>query len=452
MAETLTEQLAVFVVETNYDDLPADIVVATKRRILDTLGCAWAGSTAPGCDGARQTILAEQAPGAATIWASGERVAARGAAFVNGLQAAALDYDSVHEKGSVHPDIVTVPAAWALAEETGASGRDFLAAVALGTEIACRFGAANEENRGWFHTSTHGVFGGAAASAKLLGLDAGAIADALGLAFFRAGGSQQALLDKRLAKRAASGLAAESAVFAARLAQAGIDGPRRAVEGKYSYHALHGPGDGEQLVANLGAHWEQAAVTIKNYPSCTANHVPNDLLIDIAEEADLDPGEVEAVEVAISPFADGLVGAAFHPADNPQVAAQFSIHYSAASALLRRRLGIAEIQADAVPDGGIADFIAKIDIRVERENAGKFAPAGVAVATTGGRVIERRLDFVPGTPQNPLSDAQVQSKFRDCAGFGMTPLDTNTADALAARLGALDAAGGIGDLLADVHG
>ncbi len=452
MTQTLSERLAGFVADTSYADLPGDILHATKRRILDTLGCAWAGATAPGCAAAEAVILAEGGTGRATIWSSGQRTTARGAAFVNGLQAAALDYDSVYEKGSVHPDIVTVPAAWAVAEETGASGPEFLAAVALGNEVACRFGRANAENRGWFYTSAHGVFGGAAAAAKLLGLDAGAIADALGLAFFRAGGSQQALLEKSLAKRAASGLAAESAVLAARLAAAGIDGPRQAVEGKYGYHTLYGPGDGAALVEGLGRHWEQSTVTIKKYPSCTANHVPIDLLIDIAEAARLDPTAIERVEIALSPFADGLVGAPFAPGDNPQVAAQFSIHYSAASALLRRRLGIAEIQDPAVFDSAIADFIPKVEVRVDADNAGKFAPATVAVTTTGGEVIERRLDHVPGTPENPLSDDEVAAKFRDCAAFGPHPLDGQAADALAGRLAALDNGGALGEVFSGLHG
>jgi len=161
---TLTEQLSNFIVDTNYELLPVDILASTKRRILDTMGVAWAGSTAPGCGAALAVTLAEGANGVSTLWASGEKTGSRGAAFVNGMHAAALDFDSVYEKGSVHPDIVVVPAAWAVAEQTGADGKAFLAAVALGNEVACRLGGANRENRGWFFSSLHGVFGAAAAA------------------------------------------------------------------------------------------------------------------------------------------------------------------------------------------------------------------------------------------------------------------------------------------------
>ncbi|NKB56403.1 MAG: hypothetical protein GKS00_08710 [Alphaproteobacteria bacterium] len=435
---SLTEKLAVFAAEASYDTLPPEVIAATKQRILDTIGVALAGSTAPGCDGARKTILAEGARGTSTLWASGERVGSRGAAFVNGMHAAALDYDSVYERGSVHPDIVVVPAAWAVAEQVGADGRAFLAAVVVGNEIACRLGAANLHNKGWFYTSVHGVFGAAAASAKLLGLDADGIANSLGLALSRAGGTQQALIEKSLAKRAQSGFAAEAGLFAAQLAAAGISGPREAIEGKFGFHTLYGEGDPDILVDKIGGHFESMSVAIKKYPSCTANHVPIDLLIDTADDNDLQPDDISSVEISLSPFADQLVGAAFDPKDNPQVAAQFSIHYSAASALLRRRLGIAEIQDNAVFDPLVADFIPRIGVTVDADNAGKFAPAGITIKTSSGDTITRRLDNVPGTPANPLSDAQVAAKFRDCAAFGLNPLGAAEANALAATLGSLD--------------
>lgn len=436
--QSATEILAKFVADTDFDTLPPAVITSTKQRILDTIGVALAGSTAPGCNAARAIILAEEAMGTSTLWASGERVGSRGAAFVNGMHAAALDYDSVYERGSVHPDIVTVPAAWAIAEHVGADGKTFLAAVAVGNEIACRFGAANLENKGWFYTSTHGVFGAAAAAAKLLGLDTDGIANALGLALSRSGGTQQALLEKSLAKRAQSGFAAEAGVFAAQLAAAGISGPRNAVEGKFGYHALYGKGDPETMVQSLGNHYESLATAIKKYPSCTANHVPIDLLIDLANTTDLNETNIERVEVVLSPFANQLVGGTFDPTENPQVAAQFSIHYSAASALLRRRLGIAEIQDDAVLESRVTNFISKVDIKIDNENGGKFAPARVSVLTTTGNTLEAQLEYVPGTQENPLSTEQIETKFRDCAAFGLQPRDTAQADKLVATLTSLE--------------
>ncbi len=444
---SLTETLAGFAEASDYESLPPEVIAATKQRVLDTIGVALAGSNAPGCDGARKTILAEGATGTSTIWASGERVGSRGAAFVNGMHAAALDYDSVYERGSVHPDIVTIPAAWAIAEQTGADGKAFLTAVAIGNEIACRLGAANLHNKGWFYTSVHAVFGAAAASAKLLGLGAQGITDALGLALSSAGGTQQALVEKSLAKRAQSGFAAEAGLFAAQLAAAGISGPREAIEGKFGFHKLYGEGDPEILIDKIGQHYESLEVAIKKYPSCTANHVPIDLLIDTAVDHDLEPDKIDSIEISLSPFADQLVGAAFDPSENPQVAAQFSIHYSAASALLRRRLGIAEIQNEAVFDSRVAAFIPKVSVAIDTDNKGKFAPAGIAIRTASGDTLTRRLDNVPGTLANPLSDEQVAAKFRNCAAFGLNPRNETAADALAAALGNIDARNSLDGIL-----
>lgn len=448
---SLTERLAAFVDDTGYDDLPSDVITATKRRVLDTVGVAWAGSVAPGCEAARKTVLAEGANGTSTIWASADRVGCRGAAFVNSMHAAALDFDSVYERGSMHPDIVTIPAAWAVAERVGADGRAFIAAVAVGNEIACRLGAANLHNTGWFYTSAHGVFGAAAAAAKLLGLDRDGVADALGLALSRAGGTQQALIEKSLAKRAQSGFAAEAGVFAAQLAAAGISGPREAIEGKFGFHALYGDGNRDVLIDGLGLHYEQMAIAIKKYPSCTANHVPIELLIHMAETRDLSADDVEGVEITLSPFANQLVGGTFDPSANPQVAAQFSVHYSAASALLHRRLGIGEIQDAAVFDPRIAGFIPKVAVTVDEANRGKFAPASVCVRTSGGATFDGHLDHVPGTLTNPLSDAEVAAKFRDCVKFGRRPLDSGAADRLAMALDDLDDGRDLRDLFDGIH-
>ena len=133
------------------------------------------------------------------------------------------------------------------------------------------------------------------------------------------------------------------------------------------------------------------------------------------------------------------------------MAAQFSIHYSAASAVVRRQLGIAEIQDAAVFDPLIADFIPKVAVVVDGANDGKFAPASVCVKTTSGETIDRRLDHVPGTLENPLSDAQVAAKFRDCATFGLKPLTAADAERLAASLNGVASRENLGGVFAGMH-
>ncbi len=435
---SLSRTLADHVAATRFEDLPAEAVDTAKWFLLDTLGVAWAGTDAPGADVLRQLVFAEGGSPDCTVFGSPVRLPATAAALMNGTYAGALDYDGVYEKGSVHPDIVTLPAAWAVAERRHASGRDFLTALALGNDIGCRSGGAMAGNRGWFNTAVHGVFGGAAAAAKLLGLDAEGTANALGLAFSQAAGAQQAVLEKSLVKRVLSGLAARSSVFAALAAERGITAPRQAFEGKFGFYALYGEGDAQTLVSGLGERYENVATVTKKYPSCTANHVAIQGAAALADEFDLRPGDVTGAEVVVSPFMNQLVGADWDPGDNPQVAAQFNIRYSVACAVARRGLGIAEIQEDAIFDPAINELAGKVAVRVDDGWPGKFAPCELTIRTDRHGTLTRRIDHTPGTPENPLSLDDLKAKFRDCAAAGVAPMTPGQADAVIGKVLSLE--------------
>jgi 2-methylcitrate dehydratase PrpD len=430
---TVSETLAKHVAAARYEALPADVALFTKRLVLDTLAVAWAGADAPGAKPVRELVAKEGGAPESTLWVFGGRLPAGAAAFLNGMAASALDYDSVYEAGSVHPDIVTVPAALAIAERQRLSGREFLTAVALGNDLMCRLGKATVKNTGWFYTSLYGVFGAAAAAAKLLKLDAGGVRDALGLAFSHAGGTQQALIEKTMAKRLQSAFAARNGVFCALLAAAGARAPAEAFEGKFGFYAKYDAGDPEVLLADLGMRFEHTATAVKKYPSCTANHPAVEGALALAREFDLKPDDVDGVEVAISPFSHQLVGAPYDPGANPQVAAQFSIQYSLASALLRRRLAIADIQPEAALDSEARAFAAKVAVKIDEANKGKFAPAEVAIRTKTHGTLTRRVAHVPGTAQNPMSEADLHAKVRDCVAAAGLPGSAASADRLIER-------------------
>src|SRR3546814_3791841 len=218
-----------------------------------------------------------------------------------------------------------------------------------------------------------------------------------------------------------SALAARAGVFSALLAERGVGAPEAAFEGKFGYYRMYEEGDPEHLLAGLGERFENASSTVKKYPSCTANHAAVDGAIQLAAEHDLRAEDVTGVEVVLSPASHQLVGAEFDPGGNPQVAAQFSIQYSLASALVRRRLGIAEIQNEAVLDPMIRDFARRVSVSVDETNTGKFAPAEVTIATRTKGTLKRRIGQVPGTPQNPMTDTELPAKFRDCATSGAAP-------------------------------
>ena len=431
---TVSEAIAKHVTAARYESLPADVALFTKRFVLDTLAVAWAGADAPGAPPIRELVRKEGGTAVSTLWVFGGRLPASAAAFLNGMAAAALDYDSVYEAGSVHPDIVTVPAAFAVAERQHLSGREFLTAVALGNDLMCRLGKATAMNTGWFYTSLYGVFGAAVAAAQLLKLDEGGVRDAIGLAFSHTSGTQQALIEKTMAKRLQSAFAARNGVFCALLAAAGARAPAEAFEGKFGFYVKYDAGDPGVLLADLGARFEHVATAVKKYPSCTANHPAVEGALALAREFDLKPDDIAGVEVVLSPFSHQLVGAPYDPGANPQVAAQFSIQYSLASALLRRRLAIADIQPEAALDPKARAFAAKVAVRVDESNKGKFAPAEIAVQTTTHGTLKRRIAHVPGTPQSPISEAELHAKVRDCVAAAATPMSAAAADRLIERV------------------
>ena len=434
---SISHRLSDRIVNLSYDDIPDAVIDHTRLMILDTFGVAWAGAGAPGSADIEDLMVAGSGGGPCRAWASGRPLDPMGAAFLNSVHAAALDYDSVFEKGSVHPDIVSIPTAWALSEETGSTGTAFLAAVALANELMCRLGAAATENRGWFNTALFGGFGAAAAAAKILGLSVEQTRDALGLVFSQTGGSQQALIEKTMAKRVQSGFAARAGVFAALLAGRGVTAPAECFEGDYGFYRLYCDGDPAPLLDGFGDEYLSIGAAVKKFPSCTANHVPIDAVIEIVEELDLAPDDIRSVKTVISPFAHGLVGAPFDPSDNPQVAAQFSLEYSIACAALRRQLTVDDIQEGAVNAPEIRDFIGRVSIEVDEGNAGKFAPAEVVVESARHGTIRRRQEHVPGTPERRLTPGQIEDKFRTCIAAGARALDPAQTDRLIEHLTAI---------------
>ena len=148
---TLSEELADFIVGTSYDTIPPEVIACAKRLLVDTLAVAWAGTASEGAADMFDLVTEEGGRAEATLWGLGRKVTAVQAAFVNGVTAAALDYDSLHLAAMSHASIVTLPAAFALAERQAASGRDFLAAFVIANEINCRLGNATQAHSGWFY-------------------------------------------------------------------------------------------------------------------------------------------------------------------------------------------------------------------------------------------------------------------------------------------------------------
>ena len=241
---TLSEGLARFAAELRFEDLPAEVVEDLKLRVLDCLGVALAARGLPAPAAVGRVLAATPARGPSTALDGSGRTSAAAAALVNGTLAHALDFDDTHLPSIVHPSAPLVPAVLATAEATGASGRELLTALSAGYEVGLRLAQAQYDERrrtstmferGLHATSLIGAPAGAVACAKLRGLAAEGIADALAIACSLGSGLIEANRTGGTVKPLHCGWAAHGAVIAAELAQAGMTGPPTVLEGRFGF-------------------------------------------------------------------------------------------------------------------------------------------------------------------------------------------------------------------------
>lgn len=420
---SITHRLARHAIETPFEAIPAANLDAARLLMLDTLAVAWAGADAPGCPQTHALLVDEGGREDATVWGYGGRLPASSAAFINSMTAAAIEYDSIGLGVAVHVNVAVLPAALAIAERQHASGQDFLAALVLGCDITHRFGAsAAYPNRGFHYTAAMGGFGAAAACARLLGLNVEQTQHALGIAFLQASGTQQANIQPSLSKRMLSAFAARAGVYAALLAQRGITAPPDVIEGKFGFYALYQDGDAEKLTHELGWRFDNDQASIKLYPSCGCNHTAIDAALQLVKQYDLQPDDVLSIEATITPYMERIVGGNYDPSGAAQVAAQFNLRYSIACALVRRRLGLAEIQADAARDPAIAAHMGKIALKVDATQTGTRGPVELIMRTRTHGGISCRVADVAGSAGRPIPPEAAEEKFRECFAVSQYPL------------------------------
>lgn len=423
---TLSSQLAAHVHHTQLADLPQALVQHAKLTLLDTLAVAWAGLDAAGSEPSRQWALAQGGRADARVWGTQQRLPSPAAAFANGVAAAALDYDALHVAGTVHADIVALPALLAVAEQVGARGEDFLLSYILAQDLICRLGLSVTRYDGWFNTSVLGVFGAAAGAARLLGLGQEAIAQAIGLALPQAAGTQQPMLEQSQAKRLQSAFAARAAVTAAQLAAHGLTAPAQALEGEYGLFNKYTQNSSDALLQGLGRDWPGQNIAIKRYPNCGCSHAALDLALGLIERHGLAPGDVQRIDVSLPAFSNRLVGAPFAPGENPQVAAQFSVRYALAIALRDREFGLRHIEPAAALAPGVAALADKVHVTVDQHAQGRMHPVSVTFHVAGTQH-SARADAEGSAAIDPQ---RLLAKVRSCFAYARTPGSVETGERL----------------------
>jgi len=417
----LTQRLAEFVIETRTSDVPQNVLNASRDALIDTLGCALVGSIDECGEIALRYVSGLGAKREATIWGTGVATSMAEAAFVNGVFGHALDFDDVHASVHGHPSTTLVPAALAAAEVVGASGKDLLAAYAIGLEVGAKLGLAlgtGHYQRGWHATATTGVFASTAAVARLLGLNVEQLRNALGLA-----GSQASGLLRNfgtMTKPFHAGHAARCAVQSALLAKAGFTADTSLFDGKDSFFATYGEKDVqpfEPLVDRLGKPWEavEPGISFKRWPCCYCNHRSIGALPNMIKEHGIKASEVEAIEIGFPPGSDTAL---IHTNPKTGLEGKFSIEYVAPATILDGKVGIdsfTDVMVNRPEVRALMQKTKRYRIQDSKMYTGAVGYNDILVRTTRGE-FKARENRAPGSPDWPVNDAERDEKFLDCAG------------------------------------
>ena len=405
-----TRTLAEFAVTARAGDLPAFAMTEATRTLVNILAVSISASEHAS---SRRLVAWGRAEGAAeraTVIASDLRTSPRIAAEINGFLAHLQDYDDTHFPTVLHPSAPVWPAVLAAAEERGASGAETLAAFAIGEEVACRIAMSVHPwhyDAGWHITGTVGVLGAAAGAGRLLGLDADAMVNALGLAGTQAAGVREVFGTDGKAFHAAK--AAGNGYQAAALAAQGMNAAPDILDGRRGFWAVLSPDghDAERLTGGLGEHWELTRNGLKPYANGVVSHPIQDAVIRLRREHALTPELVATIEARVCPLVLELMNRA---EPRTGLEGKFSFQHCAAAALVDGAGHDAQFTDARVNDPVIAAVRARVSATVDP--AIPEHEVYVTITLTDGRQVSTHVEHASGSPENPLSDAVLDEKFR----------------------------------------
>lgn len=446
MMQNVTEKLARFVCATNA--LPAEVEAAAKVALMDTLGCALAGFPEPAAALAREHVADIGARPVATVWGSSTRTAPAEAAFANAVATHVLDFDDTLATLRGHASAPALAVAFAVAEQVGASGKDVLAAYAIGIEIAGKLGRVFGDGhylKGWHNTATVGIFAATAVAAKLRGDDEKTLRNAWGVAAAECGGVLRNF--GTMSKSFQAGHAARAAIVAEDLARRGFTANEAMFDGEHSFQKLYGStvDDTAAIAAKLGAPWDllEPGMNYKRWPCCYCSHRGLGGLIELMAEYRIRPEEVERIRIGFPPGADEPL-----VYDDPQTGLEgkFSAQYPVAALLLDGKLNLQSFTDSMVQRPAVRAWLAKIErYRVPdgRVYSGTVGYTDVTVKTARGD-FSRRVDRGPGSRLWPISERDHQEKFLSCAQVVMSPAQ---AASVLDRLSAFETLADVGSLV-----
>ncbi|HBP29528.1 MAG: MmgE/PrpD family protein [Advenella sp.] len=422
MTQTPSATLAEFSATLNFEMIPAAVIARCEDFLLDTFGSMLAGYPARPVKSIRDFARAMgPAQGSAQIIGSTQTTSPLFAALINGAAAHMVEQDDVHNGSVFHPAAVVFPAALAVAQETGASGRDLLTACVAGYEVGIRVGEfLGRSHYRIFHTTgTAGTIAAAVAAGRLMGLSPAQMLDAIGSAGTQAAGLWEFLRTAADSKQLHTAKAAANGLTAAWLARDGFTGAKQILEGAQGMGAgMSSDADPARLTDRLGSRWALTETSFKYHASCRHTHPAADALARVMQDHGLAAADISRVITHVHQGAIDVLGAVTRPETVHQ--SKFSMGTVLALIALRQRAGMPEFDA-ALNDQAVADFRDRVTMELDEEVDTAYPQrwiGKVSVVTQDGRTLQGRVDEPKGDPGNTLSREEIREKVRGLAQYG----------------------------------
>ena len=402
-----------------YGNLPEQAIYWAKVAIIDAVGSALAGTREP-CTRIVERIsgLDQTCRGACLVFGGSKRARAVDATLINGTAAHAIDYDDTSKTMSGHPSAVIVPPIIALGEEIDSNGKNIIEAYVAGFETGTGIGRGvnfHHYEKGWHPTATLGIFGAAAACARLLKLSDEQLATTLSICASLSAGVKANF--GSMTKPLHVGTAARNGLFSALLAKEGFTASNDAFEQSQGFfEVFNGSGnyDANKITANWGNPMDilKPGISIKQYPCVYSTHAAVDAAILLYNRSALDPEQIADVEVCM--HKRRLLPHTMRPATSG-LNAKFSLPYIISRALIDGRLIIEHFEGDAYAEPAVQALMGKIRTKPHFDDDKDYSGSVTVTLKDGTTLSEHVISPRGRGPENPLSEKDLKRKFENCA-------------------------------------
>ncbi|MFC2006523.1 MmgE/PrpD family protein [Chloroflexota bacterium] len=427
-----TRILAEFIEQTGYEQIPAKAIETARLAFLDCLGVALAGSLDEAPRKVVEFVRDLGGKPEATIIGTSIKSSSPLAALANGTASHVLDYDDTIKSLIGHPSVVLVSTVLAVSERCKSSGKEALAAYILGLEIGGRLGSLcgpDHFNLGWHNTSTLGSIAAAVAAGKLLKLDKGSMAAAIGIAAAESSGLRKNF--GTMTKSFQAGHAAMNGVIAGLLASNGFTAGEDILEGDLGLCNLLSGGkeyDYSALVSGLGSSWNTISpgITFKPYPSCRGTHPAIDAALYLKNEYGISSGDIAHVDCIVSRFEAGILQ--YHE-PRTGLEGKFSLEYCVAVALHEGEVAMKHFTPQVVLSDEIQKLTHKVTCVYPPEIPNELRqPMEVVVKLQNGKTFSKKVEVADtkGDPSNPMANEELVAKYRECAALVLPPEKVET--------------------------